>query len=80
MIEYKVGIKGIEKDGHTMFESDIVRELNRKAYVKSKIEPVNGKEKLVDELSLLLSIRSSSRSTSDRYTAQYLIDYGYRKI
>jgi len=80
MINYKAGIKGIEKDGHTMFQSDIVRELNRKAYIESKIEPVSVRDKLVDELRFLLSNRSSSLSTCDRYTAQYLIDFGYRKI
>lgn len=38
MIKYKAGIRGIEKDGHTMMEMDIVNDLNRKAYLEEKYQ------------------------------------------
>jgi hypothetical protein len=41
MIEYKLKKGNILKDGHTMFPKDIVKDLNRKAYLedlKSKTE------------------------------------------
>lgn len=34
MIEYKLKNDNVLKDGHTMFKKDIVKELNRKAYLE----------------------------------------------
>jgi hypothetical protein len=45
MIEYKLKKGNILKDGHTMFLQDVVKELNRKAYLenlKEKEAPMSG--------------------------------------
>ncbi len=80
MITYKATSRGILKDGHTMFADDIARELNRKAYLESKIEPVEGVAEIKDELAVILGERSKSNASVDKYTAEYLINLGYRKI
>lgn len=38
MIEYKVKGCRILKDGHTMFNEDIAKELNRKAYLEDRVK------------------------------------------
>ncbi len=80
MIKYESTSRGILKDGHTMFPEDIAKELNRKAYLEELIKPIEGNQELVEELTKILINRSSSRRTLDYYTAQYLIDAGYRKV
>jgi hypothetical protein len=37
MYKYEAGIRGIEKDGHTMFEQDVVQDLNRKSYLEARV-------------------------------------------
>ena len=37
MIKYEENKHGISKDGHTMFDQDIVMELNRKAYLEDRV-------------------------------------------
>jgi len=80
MISYKATSRGILKDGHTMFAEDIARELNRKAYLESRIEPVDGTKEIKDELVIILGERSKSNASLDKYTAEYLINLGYRKV
>lgn len=37
IIKYKESKHGIEKDGHTMFDHDIVTDLNRKSYLENRL-------------------------------------------
>jgi len=41
MVKYKRTGGDITKDGHTMFHCDIVKELNRKAYLEKELEAKN---------------------------------------
>jgi len=50
--EYKKTKRGITKDGHTMFDQDIVADLNRKSYLEKQLAQYKSIVKTVDSENL----------------------------
>ena len=79
MIKYKFKNGEVLKDGHTMFPQDIVKDLNRKAYLEHKGEGMINKtmQKVVDSIKAGAGIETDPRFICPKCGSNDVVLYPY---